>query len=342
MFRTETPSLLLLSLLLLSCSSGQGPGENVQENMEGVTVTVIPTPGFGGHRDLMMVDEETILICGSSGKIIRSTDAGNSWGLVFSDSTLSLSALSRMCDGRIYAVGHFDVREEVQSGVIFRSSDNGESWHRIHSTEERIEIRGVDCLESGPVIAAGYGTVFRSDDQGDTWNTSSRSNLGGIYHSVDLTDKDHGFLTLGAGGLMVTRDGGTWSHKPVAPGEIAIFYLAPLTGELLYGAPHPGITRSTDGGETWQVLKGSPQNVRAISFADSLNGVALGLGDYSGGDFGFFYGSFFRTTDGGRTWKGTSRVDDVTTFVAVLWPESTPNRIYGLTPGELVRFDFDE
>ena len=341
-FPVPTSSIFLLSLLLLSCSSGQGPEDAIQEDMGGVVVTLLRTPGFGGHQDFMMVDEETIIICGSSGTIIRSTDAGSSWGPVFQDSTVLLNALSRTCDGKIYAVGYSIARGEIRSGVIVRSSDVGESWERVDSTAGITELRDVDCLPNGPVIAAGYNSIFRSDDQGDTWNASSRSDLGGTYHSVDLMDHDHGFLTLGTGGLMVTGDGETWSHKPIAPGEIAIHYLAPVTGELLYGAPHPGITRSTDGGDTWRVLNGSPQNVRALSFADSLNGVALGVGDWSGGDFGYHYGSFFRTTDGGRTWKGTSRVDDVLEFVAVLWPELTRNRVYGLTRGELVRFDFDE
>ncbi len=81
-------------------------------------------------------------------------------------------------------------------------------------------------------------------------------------------------------------------------------YLNPVK----YGQVH----RTTDGGNTWQLLKDSSLTFfRAVGFADSLNGWIGNLADtntYSFGQMTPDPAPLYRTTDGGITWLPVSNI----------------------------------
>ncbi|MGE5682239.1 MAG: WD40/YVTN/BNR-like repeat-containing protein [Bacillota bacterium] len=68
------------------------------------------------------------------------------------------------------------------------------------------------------------------------------------------------------------------------------------------------IIKSTDGGNTWtNQINDSPENLRAICFADSNNGTAVG-----------YMGTILTTTNGGNSWtyKSTGIFDQELTAIA--------------------------
>lgn len=59
------------------------------------------------------------------------------------------------------------------------------------------------------------------------------------------------------------------------------------------------------------------------------------VGDYSGGDFGFTYGSLYCTDDGGNSWKGTSRLTNSFFITAVSFP--TPSTGYATSNNKIIK-----
>lgn len=68
----------------------------------------------------------------------------------------------------------------------------------------------------------------------------------------------------------------------------------PRKPHVIYAAVRDGIYRSSDGGKTWEILKGGPSGVVAIAFHPERPEVlyaATGVG------------AVFRSEDGGTNWR---------------------------------------
>ncbi len=118
----------------------------------------------------------------------------------------------------------------------------------------------------------------------------------------------------------------------------------PQSSSILYAGTDNGIFRSSDGGATW---KGSNSGLPAtfgagLPFLPSINAIAVDPGNpttlYTGTG-GAFFGTVFRSTDSGRTWK--SLADKLPPFAyvnAVVVDPAIPSTIYaGMSPSGVVK-----
>lgn len=149
----------------------------------------------------------TLWATGHDAVILRSTDAGESWSLAYSDVTyeaplLDITFLSAQLG---YALGAY--------GLFLETRDGGESWQPriIDETEphfyELIRLKGSPTL----VLAGEFGTLLRSPDAGGSWEILDSPYEGTLFGVTEAEDR---LFTYGLQGnlFMSTDRGDSWTR----------------------------------------------------------------------------------------------------------------------------------
>jgi photosystem II stability/assembly factor-like uncharacterized protein len=176
-------------------------------------------------------------------------------------------------------------------------------------------LQAIQFVDASHGWAAGNGRILATSDGGHSW-TRQYTGPAALYQ-VDFTDAAHGWA-VGKNALLRTTDGGaTWTAaaEPAlsasrpgtqCQGIDTVHFVSPSVGYAVAGgaggagAPVLGslsgpvsgsqLLRTTDGGQSWQQLGGTPANPETACFTSASNGY-LGTP-----------GVIWHTTDGGTTW----------------------------------------
>ena len=174
---------------------------------------------------------------------------------------------------RLYAIAinyNFDpdkAAEGERGWWIFRSTDLGNSWKDItptHVWKERVGwLMGINVYAAGETLIAMEQGMVRSADGGDTWMPLQK-------HGKSLE---------------------MFSNSPATVLNDSIFY---------FGTPYAGLQRSTDDGESWEVIDVNSDK----SYIGNL--IVHKENDKGHNTHPIIYGSvgdMIKTTDKGQSWK---------------------------------------
>jgi photosystem II stability/assembly factor-like uncharacterized protein len=241
------------------------------------------------------------------------------------------------------------------TGGVFKSYDTGETWLPIFDDMSVLTIGDIAVDPVNPdIIYVGTGEangghnnlpgsgVFKSTNAGDTWTHLGLDSTTSIGRIVINYNKPQELYLAAVGsyfspnpqrGIYKSTDGGTTWKKSLfvsdSTGAIDIvmhptnpkWLMAAMwervrrpNSSQLYG-PTSGIYRSTDGGESWELLgpeKGLPnsatRNVGRIGLAISQSDPEILFALYNDGAN---YLGLFRTSDGGDTWTNADPDNEI-------------------------------
>lgn len=223
---------------------------------------------------------------GERGIALRS-DEGIEWTQLAVPTRSALTSVAT-ANGELWVAGH--------SGVILRSSDNGETW-----TRQRLDPWDSQSYEPGqgaPILdllfidadngfaVGAFSTLLRTRDGGLNWKRVSLRGEALETDDAEALDEDLGISDSGvlSSDLLVLED-------EVDPHLNAI--VRDAGGTLYIAAERGAMFRSRDGGSTWQRL----------SFP--YEGSMFGMLSWDAGHvlaFGL-RGNVFESTDGGDSWS---------------------------------------
>jgi len=187
-------------------------------------------------------------------------------------------------------------------GLIYRSTDYGQTWTLVLNTTEA----GVYSLVSpapGIVLAAGYpdGFVFRSVDYGLTWNLVINI---GDSSTGSLTDCGNGIVLMahtnsGGTGVQVYKSsdyGLTWANKATLGAETALYAIYYVGAGVCLAGTYPGgkVWRSTDYGDHWSLIQQLGTQTAVQSFVGIGPSIIL-AGTANNGEI-------WKSIDAGVTW----------------------------------------
>ncbi|NOH02495.1 MAG: hypothetical protein HND47_11340 [Chloroflexi bacterium] len=216
-----------------------------------ITSMAIPP---GASSTIYIADRERSDECDLG--IYRSSDGGKTWDIIPMDLDNSLQlrygSMAVASEPReiIYTSGSIEGGEK-----LYRTMDEGQTWEAI--LDHRCYAIHIAFGGSGKLYCGGPDQLFSSSDAGITWQTILKGNLirevSGSPHSAEIL-----FAGGEGSGLLVTADAGnTWSERNSGlGGAFASLIFNPLEKTTLYSAGGNSLYRSTNLGQTWELLMG--------------------------------------------------------------------------------------
>jgi len=234
-----TPQLLLSFFALAFLAPGQlvqeasGAGALDRAASEGAAYSAswrITGPTGGDVRALVVDpnDPDRFYFGTLDGQLYTSTDAGHNWRLLTNFNRSQLFVDHIIVDPRNSKVLYVATHRHKDAGGFFKSTDGGLTWRE--SPELRNEaLHSMAQSESNPdVLLVGTITgIFRSIDAGETWSPLPTS-------------------TLAAAAAQQRGD------KEVDVESLAI---DPRNTNVIYAGTWYLPYKSTDGGQTWRIIK---------------------------------------------------------------------------------------
>lgn len=192
-------------------------------------------------------------------------------------------------------------------GLILNSIDGGETWTQqlCPFTEP---LNAVDFIDKETGWICSNYSILKTTDGGKNWVVKfSEDMVEGRFHDIQFLNNKIGFVTGGKsfygsnGVLFKTTDGGeTW--KNIIPEALPTLTHISIVNEnniwiCGFGTFGGTILYSSDSGVIWtkKNLAARASWLRTIQFVDKKNGW-VGCDDDD-------WPSFYRTTDGGDTWR---------------------------------------
>jgi photosystem II stability/assembly factor-like uncharacterized protein len=311
--------------------------------------------GRAGGAVKLAIDplDPQVLYAASPGKVAKSSDGGRTWSRVtviqpyayYPDQVAGLAidpgapAIIYYANTRLVAdYGWYDYDLPRFEGMIFRSTDAGESWTRLTITDVVAALavgRGQGGHAGGRIYAGVSRDGFlRSDDGGSSWRKSAHglkaapvcsiaadpftrnllyisAGYCGPYEDGLDSDNDLGFLRGGAAQAWTALNHGLRDPARVL-NAIGIVPDA-LSPGTLYALTGQGLFKSDAGGDHWRALRSlasDQESITALAIDPVDSGTLYAVGFYLGyplcGGFCPLLPVYFaeRSVDGGKTWKG--------------------------------------
>ncbi len=275
----------------------------------------------------------------TGGGVWKTTDGGVNWQPMtdrYFGGTIGAIGVAESNPDVVYVGGgETDIRGNTSHGDgLWKTTDGGRTWTLMglketrHIGRVRVHPTNPDVVYVG-ALGHAFGNnpdrgVFKTEDGGKSWKKILyRNDSTGVWDLImDPSDPNTLYATfwhayrrpwmLNSGGpgsgIMKTTDGGvTWRELTTNPGlprgvlgkiGLAVSPANPRRVWAQIEADSGGTYRSDDGGATWQFLNGD-RNLRQRAWYYSRL-----VADPK--DTNVVYGlnvSFFRSTDGGKTWR---------------------------------------
>ncbi len=274
------------------------------------------------YANFISVDNVGLLV-GDYYNIVRTTDAGNSWELVFPNSGFYLINEMKHNNGMIITCG----RDRV-----LKTTNYGDTWDSVtvpYANYHTIYF----ATDSIIYISGDNGALIKSTDRGNSFYPLFTNYFNKSIHSVSFTDSLNGYVIFNnESEVYRTSDGGKSFIDVTPPGiyQPAHFLLA-ITEKMAALVSDVRIYITKDAGVTWNYSSYGPMNTYCptdIYFKDTLNAIAV-----------CGWNLIRETINGGESWANRFMGTSQEHLVSITFPEpeigyySSEDKLYKSTNG---------
>lgn len=240
--------------------------------------------------DSWMFSSDKVIACGDEGIILKTTNGGNNWNQMQSNSTEFLAHMFFLNENTGWIAGNDSLHKTI---------DGGNTWTGISGTSD-----WNICFIDGSTgwMAGGNSYIKKTTNGGVNWTFTMLPNPS-ISTSISFINSNTGFA-LGSrpvqdsSVIYKTTNGG--SNWVVLHRDNQIYHSMYVMNEsnLFFCGIEGVFTKTNDGGQSWGGINtpGS-ESLNKLVFTDALSG-------YICGD----YGELYATSDGGASWQTQSMV----------------------------------
>ncbi|MBK6504264.1 MAG: T9SS type A sorting domain-containing protein [Ignavibacteria bacterium] len=254
-------------------------GELVKSTNDGFNWILVLDSSQSLHFTKLFSTADAVFASVEGKGLLRSTDSGISWQYCNAGlSDLNINSMAQF-GSKIYCSGY---------GVVFVSTDNGNSWIQTGLGLPQSQISGL-ISQSRDLFACSYDFgLFNSTNEGTSWTEDNSSFSGHQVSSFSVVDNYLLASTTGNKLLRTSNNGLNWSSSAVGITGVNISRLLSKDG-LLFCVTYDNVFRSTDQGDSWTSLGLNDQyNVDLISYRDYIYALS--------------FWNVQKSSDNGQTW----------------------------------------
>lgn len=142
--------------------------------------------------DITCVDKNTCYACGSIGKVVKTTDGGETWN----EQEILLNSYLK----KIYFIDEDYGFSAGQDGALVRTTNGGESWEIIKTGLKFTIIEIYFSNRNLGYIVSSTGEIGKTNDGGLTWEVINKDNYG-VYGLSKVIFKGNSILGLQEGSV---------------------------------------------------------------------------------------------------------------------------------------------
>jgi photosystem II stability/assembly factor-like uncharacterized protein len=235
-------------------------------------------------------DRRTGWAVGNGGRIIATTDAGQTWASQVSNTSFNLDAVffTNVDSGWVAGTG----------GIILHTVNGGTTWSMVPSNaSESLNDMWFATPDTGWVVGSG-GVVLRTFDRGQSWQRQTPTAL--TLRSVAFSSTLDGWAVGDGGVILGTHDRGlSWYTVQPSITALSLRAVSRRSATLAWASGQNGVTaRTVTLPDTAWTLgnAGASYTLDGLYYPSDLIGYAVGYN--SGG-----VGVVLRTDDGGMSWQ---------------------------------------
>lgn len=256
----------------------------------------------GNHlTSVFFTSSEKGWAAGEMGTILKTTDGGNTWDIVYAGSQRKINALYFLSDQIGFAVG--------DSCLILATENGGQDWEDRSFGDSRDYFMSIYFSSEnigwiGGNLWVGGSIILKTTDTGKTWEQHDIG-VSCAPYSIHFSSETHGWMagTAGTGNIVRTTDGGkTWQAKFL---DNRMYYsIWGLSESTAIAALNfSEILRTTNGGDTWtkKTIKHRDNDIHFTSLFFTTESTGWLVGGYSG-ESGFT-GVILKTVNAGEDWQ---------------------------------------
>ena len=263
-------------------SSTQG----IWKAADGVSPVVFPNSPADVYYLVVDPHDSSHLYAASNRTIYRSTDAGITWGTVWSSPTYSISELlpGGGVSSVIYAVTGTD--------GLLATRDHGATWTTEDTGVAPGDFSDLTILDADPaeMYLSGWRQIRKSTDGGGSWTDFAPGPGSNSYLAVLPVPEGRILLATGPDLLRWSESEGWNLMDGGHPGLLSYVSASPVGVREVYASGETRFFATTDQGATWSRKFGRSGVHKMVS--DPANPMVR----YA---YGF---AVYKTTDGGETW----------------------------------------
>ena len=178
--------------------------------------------------------------CSDSGRILKTSDAGEHWSLRPTNSLRFISDFSLINKDTGYA--------SSQVGILFRTYNSGETWDSIN-TGFNDDLNAVYFVNNDTGFVTGVNTIYRTYNAGITW-TATVVNNANYLTDIVFTNDSLGYCVGGFGKLLFTTDAGlNWYPTNNMSNNAEIEEISAVNDSVLYFARYGSQHFTLDSGK---------------------------------------------------------------------------------------------
>src|SRR5688572_25763795 len=221
--------------------------------------------------------------------VYKSTDGGETWTFagLYNAGQIGAVRIHPTNPDIVWVAAGGDIFKPNEERGIFKTTDGGKTWRKVLFVSEQVGAMDVELQPGNPDVV--YAWMSRLERK--PWTIISGAREGGFYKSTD-------------GGEHFTKITTGLPNELIGKGNLAVTAARPnRIYALIEAKPGGGFYRSDDAGQTWAAMNPQPRNVNAQMIQRPFYYTTLGADPtnadvvYAGAE------SFFKSTDGGKTFS---------------------------------------